>query len=271
LLTVDEIISELRHESDPRRVAALKRVGAASPALGVGLPTLRSLAKRIGHDHRLALALWQTPCREARILASLIDEPERVTANQMDRWAESFGSWEICDQVCQNLFARTPLAPAKAVEWTRRSEEFVKRAAFVLVAVRAVRDKRTDDSAFADVIPTVMAAADDDRPYVRKEPAGRSGRSASEATCYERTSSTPSCHASTATAGARAGSPATYRRSSSSPGAANRLPARHATVGMFYAQTRPWRLAPTGLLALRYRLRAPCDRSECAAGARPGL
>jgi 3-methyladenine DNA glycosylase AlkD len=86
----------------------------------------------------------------------------------MDRWAKSFDSWEICDQVCQNLFACTPLAFAKAVEWARRSEEFVKRAAFVLVAVRAVHDKRTDDRAFADLIPTVMAAADDDRPYVRK-------------------------------------------------------------------------------------------------------
>jgi 3-methyladenine DNA glycosylase AlkD len=168
LVTVDEILSELRLTADPQRVGSLQRVGAASPALGVGLPALRSLAKRIGHDHRLALALWQTPVREARILASLIDEPERVTAKQMDRWAESFDNWEICDQVCQNLFARTPLALAKAVEWTRRSEEFVKRAAFVLVAVRAVHDKRTDDSVFADLLPTVMAAADDDRPYVRK-------------------------------------------------------------------------------------------------------
>jgi 3-methyladenine DNA glycosylase AlkD len=70
--------------------------------------------------------------------------------------------------VCQNLFARTPLALAKAVEWTRRSDEFVKRAAFVLVAVRAVHDKRTDDGVFADLLPTVMAAAEDDRPYVRK-------------------------------------------------------------------------------------------------------
>lgn len=167
-MTVDEILSELRLAADPRRVASLRRVGAASPALGVGLPSLRSLAKRIGHDHRLALALWQTPVREARILASLIDEPQRVTAKQMDRWAESFDNWEICDQVCQNLFARTPLALAKAVEWTRRSEEFVKRAAFVLVAVRAVHDKRADDGAFVDLLPTVMAAADDDRPYVRK-------------------------------------------------------------------------------------------------------
>jgi 3-methyladenine DNA glycosylase AlkD len=165
-LTVDEILSELRDAADPQRVASLKRVNAGAPALGVRPPSLRSLAKRI--DHQLALALWQTPFREARILASLIDEPDRVTANQMDRWAMSFDNWEICDQVCQNLFAHTPLALAKAVEWARRSEEFVKRAAFVLVAVRAVHAKHTDDCVFADLLPTVMAAADDDRPYVRK-------------------------------------------------------------------------------------------------------
>jgi 3-methyladenine DNA glycosylase AlkD len=167
-MTVDEILSELRHVGDPQRVASLQRLGAASPALGVGLPTLRSLAKRIGHDHRLALTLWRTPVREARILASMIDEPERVTANQMDRWAHSFDNWEICDQVCQNLFARTPLALPKAVEWMRRSEEFVKRAGFVLVAVRAVHDKRRDDSTFADLLPTIMANTDDERPHVRK-------------------------------------------------------------------------------------------------------
>ena len=79
-----------------------------------------------------------------------------------------FDNWEICDQVCQNLFAHTPLAPAKALEWMRRSEEFVKRAGLVLVAVRAVHDKRAGDGPFADVIPTVLAAADDDRSYVRK-------------------------------------------------------------------------------------------------------
>jgi 3-methyladenine DNA glycosylase AlkD len=167
-MTVDEILRELRHAADPQRVASLTRVGAAAPALGVGLPSLRSLAKRIGRDHQLALALWETPLREARILASLIDEPERVTAKQMDRWAESFDNWEICDQVCQNLFAHTPLALAKAVEWARRSEEFVKRAAFVLVAVRAVHAKHTDDGVFADLLPTIMAAAGDDRQYVRK-------------------------------------------------------------------------------------------------------
>jgi 3-methyladenine DNA glycosylase AlkD len=168
LVTVEEILSELRQAGGVQRVASLKRFGAASPAFGVDLPTLRSLAKRIGRDHGLALALWRTRVREARILASLIDEREHVTGNQMDRWATDFDSWEICDQVCQNLFAHTPIALAKAVEWTRRPEEFVKRAAFVLVAVRAVHAKRADDRTFADLLPTLMAAADDDRAYVRK-------------------------------------------------------------------------------------------------------
>jgi 3-methyladenine DNA glycosylase AlkD len=143
-MTVEEVMSELRRLGAPQRVAALKRSAAASPAFGVSLPELRALAKRIGHDHELALALWQTPVREARILASLIDERERVTEKQMDRWAEAFDSWEICDQCCQNLFAHTAFAPAKTVEWTQRPEEFVKRAGFVL------------------------AAADDERLYVRK-------------------------------------------------------------------------------------------------------
>jgi 3-methyladenine DNA glycosylase AlkD len=151
-----------------QRVAALKRSGAASPAFGVSLSALRALAKRIGHDHDLALALWPTGVREARILASLIDERERVTRAQMDRWAETFDSWEICDQCCQNLFAHTAFALDKAVEWTRRPEEFMKRAAFVLVAVRAVHDKGADDRPFADLLPTLIAAADDERLYVRK-------------------------------------------------------------------------------------------------------
>jgi 3-methyladenine DNA glycosylase AlkD len=165
---VDEVLTELRQSAEPRRVAALKRSGAASPAFGVGLPALRSLATRIGHDHELALALWQTGVREARILASLIDERERVTGSQMDRWGESFDSWEICDQCCQNLFAHTTLALDKAVEWTQRPEKLVKRAGFVLVAVRAVHDKRADDQTFAELLPTLLAAADDERRYVRR-------------------------------------------------------------------------------------------------------
>ena len=109
----DEIVSELRRLGEPGRVAALRRSGIASQAFGVALPELRSMAKRIGPNHQLALALWRNDAREPRILASLIDIPERLTETQMDRWAKSFDSWEICDQCCQNLFWRTPFALAK--------------------------------------------------------------------------------------------------------------------------------------------------------------
>jgi 3-methyladenine DNA glycosylase AlkD len=132
------------------------------------LPALRGLAEEIGRDHDLALALWSTPLRETRILASLIDEPQRVTEGQMDRWAETFDSWEICDQCCQNLFGRTPHALRKATQWAQRPEEFIKRAGFVLVAVRAVYDKQAEDEVFTSLLPQLIAAADDERVYVRK-------------------------------------------------------------------------------------------------------
>jgi 3-methyladenine DNA glycosylase AlkD len=167
-VTVDEVLTKLRRSDEPKRVAALKRSGVTPPAVGVGLPTLRSLARRIGHDRQLALALWQTDVREARVLASLIDEPDRVTRNHMDRWAESFDSWEICDQCCQNLFADTDMALVTALECTRRPEESVKPAGFVLVAVSAVHDKRANDDTFADLLPTLLAAADDERLCLRK-------------------------------------------------------------------------------------------------------
>jgi 3-methyladenine DNA glycosylase AlkD len=167
-VAAEEILSELRQLGEPQRVAALRRSGVTSPAFGVGLPALRSLAKRIGRDRELALALWETGVREARILASLIDERDRVTRSQMDRWAETFDSWEICDQCCQNLFAHTAFALDKAVEWTQRPEELVKRAGFVLVAVSAVHDKTTDDQRFHELLPTLLSAADDERLYVRK-------------------------------------------------------------------------------------------------------
>jgi 3-methyladenine DNA glycosylase AlkD len=224
-VTVDEILSELSQSAEPQRVAGLRRVGVASPALGVGLPTLRSLAKRIGHDHGLALALWHTPLREARILASLIDDSEQVTEDQMERWAETFDSWEICDQCCQNLFAHTSFALAKTVEWTQRPEEFVKRAGFVLVAVRAVHDKRADDRAFARLLPTLMAAADDDRPYVRKG-ASWALRQIGKRSDRLRVLVLDTVSPWVETAGARAGSPATSRGSFSNMVALARLTER---------------------------------------------
>jgi 3-methyladenine DNA glycosylase AlkD len=137
-------------------------------ALGVRIPDLRRLAKEIGTDHRLALALWRSGLHEARILASMIDDPEKVTETQMESWARDFDSWDLCDQCCGNLFDKTPFAYRKATEWAGREEEFVKRAGFALMAWAAVHDKRSADRAFLRFLPIIEREAGDDRNFVKK-------------------------------------------------------------------------------------------------------
>lgn len=137
-------------------------------ALGVRIPDLRRLAREIGTDHGLALALWRIGIHEARILASMVDDPARVTERQMERWVRDFDSWDLCDQVCGNLFDRTRFARRKAREWTVRDEEFVKRAAFALVAWMAVHDRGADDRFFVGFLPLIERHATDGRNFVKK-------------------------------------------------------------------------------------------------------
>lgn len=137
-------------------------------ALGVRIPDLRRLAKQVGTDHSLALGLWKTGIHEARILASMIDDPASVTERQMESWAGDFDSWDLCDQCCGNLFDRTPFAYGKAVDWASRDEEFVKRAGFALMAWAAVHDKGADNRAFLEFLPVIEREAHDDRNFVKK-------------------------------------------------------------------------------------------------------
>jgi len=168
-MTADQIIAELRSMANPQNVAGMARYGInPENTLGVTIPTLRAIAKRTGKDHRLAAALWRSGIHEARILACLIDEPEKVTSTQMDRWAREFNSWDVCDQVCSNLFDKTALAYAKATEWSSHKQEFIKRAGFTLMAALAVHDKQAGDQAFEDFLPLILHEATDERNYVRK-------------------------------------------------------------------------------------------------------
>jgi 3-methyladenine DNA glycosylase AlkD len=137
-------------------------------ALGVRVPDLRRLAREIGTNHRLALALWRSGLHEARILASMIDDPRSVTEAQMDAWVRDFDSWDLCDQCCGNLFDRTPFAYGKAVEWADREEEFVKRAGFALMAWAAVHDGSAGDRVFLEFLPIIEREADDRRNFVKK-------------------------------------------------------------------------------------------------------
>jgi len=139
-----------------------------SKALGVSLPNLRKVAKGIKKDHQLALKLWATGIHECRVLASLVDDPKQVTPEQMDSWAADFYSWDVCDQVCGNLFDRTPFAIEKALQYSRSEKEYIKRAGFVLMAEFAVHDKKANDEAFMQFFPIIEREAWDDRNFVKK-------------------------------------------------------------------------------------------------------
>jgi 3-methyladenine DNA glycosylase AlkD len=164
-----EALRRLRELSDPDRLAGMRRYGIATDAaLGVTVAELRALARELGRDHDLALRLWGSAIHEARMLASMVDVPALVTEPQMEAWVSDFDSWDLCDQVCSNLFDRTSLAFDKAAEWSRRDEEFVRRAGFTLMATTAVHRKEAPDERFESFLPLIRAGAMDDRNYVKK-------------------------------------------------------------------------------------------------------
>ncbi len=167
--SLEELLDVLQSLANPDNVAGMRRFGInPHHTLGVSIPHLRKLAREQGKDHSLALALWQTGIHEARLLASMIDDMRQVSEAQMESWVQDFDSWDICDQVCGNLFDRTSFAYEKAREWSARNEEFVKRAGFVLMAGLAVHDKKASDAAFEPFFPILVREACDERNFVRK-------------------------------------------------------------------------------------------------------
>jgi len=168
-MNCDEIIVKLKFHANPKNVAGMKRYGINSRnMLGVSIPFLRALAKEIGKNHNLALELWDSEIHEAQILAGLTDDPKQVSEKQMSSWVKDFDSWGICDQVCSNLFDKTPFAYEKAVEWTKVESEYIKRAGFVLMACLSVHDKQAIDSQFESFFPIITRESTDERNFVRK-------------------------------------------------------------------------------------------------------
>ena len=164
-----EVLEELKSLSDPEAVAGMARFGInPENTYGVSIPNLRKIAKQIGKDHGLSEQLWSSGIHEAKILASMVDDPHLVSEAQLERWVKDCDSWDVCDQCCNNLFKKTRFSFQKAIEWSRRSEEFVKRAGFVLMACLAVHDKETDDSRFEQFFPIIQREARDERNFVKK-------------------------------------------------------------------------------------------------------
>jgi 3-methyladenine DNA glycosylase AlkD len=168
-MTVEEVLAWLREHGSQEQIDGLARYGITTDrAVGVSVGTLQSLAKRLGKDHTLAEQLWETGCYEARMLASFIGEPARVTPEQMDAWVEDFDNWAVCDTVCFHLWDRTPHAWQKARQWATAEREFVKRTGFVLMACLVAHDDDAQDADFLPFLPLIEESARDERNFVKK-------------------------------------------------------------------------------------------------------
>lgn len=168
-MSVKEILVWLKAHGSADGRTGMARYGIVSPKVfGVSMTTMRPLVKEVGKSHALAAELWASGWLEARLLASLIDEPRLVTATQMDQWARDFDNWAVCDSVCLHLFCRAEARWTKAAAWLPRQAEFVRRAGCAQLAALAVHDKRAPDDAFLAQLPGLEVIADDERPLVKK-------------------------------------------------------------------------------------------------------
>ena len=159
----------MKKTGSPKAAAGLRRFGLPTDrAFGISVAALRTYAKRIGTDHALALKLWNTGWLEARILASLLADPDKVTPAMMDDWCRDFDNWGTTDTACFALFDRSPHAWRKAKQWVKRKPEFEKRAGFVLMACLAAHDKTAKDAAFLEFLSLIEKGAADERNFVKK-------------------------------------------------------------------------------------------------------
>lgn len=167
--TCTRALKELRALGEQRNGDGMARFGIrAKIVYGVAKPKMDELARRIGKDHKLALELWASGVHDGGILAGMIDLPEEVSAGQMERWVRDFDNWDVCDGTCCHLFVFAMPAWKKAIAWSRREPEFIKRAGFALMAYLACHDKQAADSRFRGLLPLIAREAYDERNFVRK-------------------------------------------------------------------------------------------------------
>jgi len=169
MASVTDVLDRLQSKAKPEQLKGMAKYGIrVEKRLGVSVPDMRKLAKELGRDHKLALDLWRTGIAEARIVAGMVGDPAKLTEEQMEEWVKDINSWDVCDQVCMNLFERNQLAWQKIIDWSEREEEFVKRSAFSLMACLAWHDKKASDEKFIELLNVITRAATDERNFVKK-------------------------------------------------------------------------------------------------------
>ncbi len=165
----ETVMKKLNDMARPENVEGMKRFGIVHKKnLGITVTNIRKFAKKIGTDHRLAVKLWDTGIRDARMLAACIEDPNKVSEKQVEIWLKDIKCWDLCDHCCGHFFDKTPFAYNKAIEWSKRNEEFEKRAGFSLVAWLAVHDKEKDDKWFENFLKIIKKESNDERNYVKK-------------------------------------------------------------------------------------------------------
>lgn len=168
-MTLKEVISYIKKNRNEKNIAGMARFGIVTEnCYGLSMPKMRELGKKIGTDHKLALALYKTGIHEAKIIAGLIDDPAQVTEAQMEEWSKGFDSWDVTDQVTTILFDQTKFSWRKAAEWAKRKPEYEKRAGFTIMAGLAVHDRITPDEEFEKFYACIEKGAEDERNFVKK-------------------------------------------------------------------------------------------------------
>jgi len=164
-----QVINKLKSMGNPKNVEGMARFGInPENNYGNSVTSLRKFAREIGKNHQLALLLWDSKIHDARMLAAHIDDPKLVTEDQMEHWVKDFDSWDVCDNACGHLFDKTTFTYKKAFEWSKRPEEYVKRAGFAIIAWAAIHNKKDDDKVFEDFLKVIKRESNDDRNYVKK-------------------------------------------------------------------------------------------------------
>lgn len=165
----EEVLGKLKIFSNQETLNAMARFGIdISNAYGVKVSVLRKMAKEIGTNHILAQELWKSGVHEARILASMIDDPKKVLKKQFNNWVKDFNSWDVCDMVCWNLFDKIDFVSEKIFEYSKKKNEFEKRTAFALIAGLAIHNKEMEDNEFEKFFQIIKKQSCDDRNFVKK-------------------------------------------------------------------------------------------------------
>lgn len=144
-MTAQEVLGQLRKLGKPNNIKIYARHGVSGECYGVAYGDLRPLAKKIGRDHDLALALWRSGVHDARVLATMIVEPEKMTRTQMESWLDGCTNYVLTDAV-SGVAALMPGSLEMARSWIDRQGEWITTAGWNVIAMNGAKGELTADN-----------------------------------------------------------------------------------------------------------------------------